>query len=232
MGIKVLHKYQSKVTFLIKDGDYLPIQSSFVTKKITEIIKECKDSYVEENFDRENATASKEELLEIDKQLFDLSFTNYLANKVTSEDSYKYYANYFSKLEKILLNQVVRNIEEDNLLTNFQIENTNDWEFENTVTTILSIATFFEKNLDVVSQQESNQDVTYMLEWKTSLLNKFLLIRNEPPKLIFRLSDIRFINFINTQDTKNFIVFNLKGKKLSFSFSQNFKIRRRNDFSS
>jgi hypothetical protein len=231
MGIKVLHKHHCKVTFLIKDGDYLPIESSFVTKKIAEIIKKYKDSYVEENFKKENVTASKEEIINLQKMLFDVTFGDYLADKATSEGSYEKNVIYYSKLEEILFNDLKNAIEKDKSLTNYHLENTKDWEFENTVSTILTIATNFEKNLNIKSQQESNQDITYLLDWKTSLLNKFLLIKNESPKLIFRLSDINLIDVTNTQDTKNFIVFNLKGKKLSFSFSQNFKIRRRNDFS-
>jgi hypothetical protein len=113
MGIKVLHKHHCKVTFLIKDGDYLPIESSFVTKKIAEIIKKYKDSYVEENFKKENVTASQEEIIKLQKTLFDVTFGDYLADKATSEGSYKKNVIYYSKLEEILFNDLKNANEKD-----------------------------------------------------------------------------------------------------------------------
>jgi hypothetical protein len=233
MGIKVLHKYHCKVTFLIKDGVYSSIPSSFATTKIVETIKKHKDRYIEETLTgRENA-----EFIKAHKLLFDSSFNDYLANTGISKESHKSHIIYFSKLEEILFNELNNASQTDNSLTNFQVENTKDWEFENTVSTILSIATIFEKNLDVKTQQESNQDlnrvfqksnqdVTYLIEWKNPLLYKFLLIKNESPKLIFRLSDIKTINIANTEYERNSINFILKSGKLPFSFTPGLRLPR------
>ena len=210
MSAKLLVKDQCQLTFLIKDGSYIAIPTSFANEKISNLLNSYGDNFVY-IYPESDSKLSQTEL--------SWQFSRYLANqsKFPNQDVLN-----FSKIENILLNELWNAVSKDPSITNFQLQNTQDWDFENTTTTILAIARNFESNLQVLSQKESDNNLTFCMEWKLPILEK-LLLKKSSPKVIFRLSDIREILISGESN----IDLNCVNRRISFSFDSNFKLTRR-----
>jgi hypothetical protein len=210
MSAKLLVKDHCQLTFLIKDGSYIPIPTSFAKEKISNLLGSYGDEFVY-TYTESNSKLSKTEL--------HWYFSRYLANEsmFPNQDVLN-----FSKIENILLNELWTSVAKDPSLTKFELKNTRDWDFENTTLTILAIAKNFESNLQVLSQKEGNDDLTFYMEWKLPILEK-LFLKKSPPKVIFRLFDIREI-LISEESS---IDLNCVNRRISFSFDSNFKLTRK-----
>jgi hypothetical protein len=210
MSAKLLVKDHCQLTFLIKDGSYIPIPTAFANEKISNLLNSYGDNFVY-IYPESDSKLSQTEL--------SWQFSRYLANqsKFPNQDVLN-----FSKIENILLNELWNAVSKDPSITNFQLQNTQDWDFENTTTTILAIARNFESNLQVLSQKESDNNLTFCMEWKLPILEK-LLLKKSSPKVIFRLSDIREILISGESN----IDLNCVNRRISFSFDSNFKLTRR-----
>jgi hypothetical protein len=210
MSAKLLVKDHCQLTFLIKDGSYIAIPTSFANEKISNLLNSYCDNFVYIYPESDNKLSQTE---------LSWQFSRYLANesRFPNQDVLN-----FSKIESILLDELWTSIAQDPSITNFQLKNTRDWDFENTTLTILAIARNFESNLQVISQKEGNDDLTFYMEWKLSILEK-LLLKKSPPKVIFRLFDIREI-LISEESS---IDLNCVNRRISFSFDFNFKLTRR-----
>ena len=210
MSAKLLVKDHCQLTFLIKDGSYIAIPTSFANEKISNLLNSYGDNFVY-IYPESDSKLSQTEL--------SWQFSRYLANesRFPNQDVLN-----FSKIESILLDELWNAVSKDPSRTNFQLQNTQDWDFENTTLTILAIARNFESNLQVLSQKESDNNLTFCLEWKLPILEK-LLLKKSSPKVIFRLSDIREILISGESN----IDLNCVNRRISFSFDSNFKLTRR-----
>jgi len=210
MSAKILLKDHCQLTFLIKDGSYIGIPTSFVKEKILNLLNSYGDNFVY-NYLESNSKLSQTEL--------SWQFSRYLANesRFPNQDVLN-----FSKIEDILLDDLWTAVAHDTSITNFQLQNSRDWDFENTTITILAIARNFESNLQVLSQKEENDNLTFYMEWKLPFLEK-LLLKKSSPKVIFRLFDIEEILI----EEGSGIDINCVSRRISFSFDSKFRLTRR-----
>ena len=210
MSAKLLVYHHCQISFLIKDNSYICLQTSYIKELIKNLLENYEDNFVYEY------SGSKEKLNRIK---FEWQFLQYLANesRFPNQDVIN-----FSKIESCLLEDIHKEIAIDKKLINFEIKNTYDWDFENTVITVLSLARYFEKNLQVLSQKESNDDVTFFLEWKSSVLEK-ILVNKPTPKIAFRLFDIKIIKVVDGSEVE----FDSLGRKIYFSLNHLVKLTRR-----
>ena len=92
---------------------------------------------------------------------------------------------------------------------------------EETIRSLFEMNKLYENNFEYHIQNEANEDMTFLLQWKLSLLDK-LILKNDIKPIIFRKSEVKYIEVVN--GTSIDII--LGNKRIPLEFSS-FKLERR-----
>ncbi len=192
-------------------------KNSSFSAVISELLNLWKKKYSYEN--------AQSKHLDLKLELAEISLHNYLSNSIISSSDGSYNSKSedykkFKKLEIVLYNHLVEYSEQNPSYINFKIQ-PSDYGLEETIRSLFEMNKLYENNFEYHIQNEANEDMTFLLQWKLSLLDK-LILKNDIKPIIFRKSEVKYIEVVN--GTSIDII--LGNKRIPLEFSS-FKLERR-----